>query len=243
VTFQAASVCDGKYDDGIAGPNPTRCTAAAGCGYPGCPSPSDVTLRVALRATELSPYRGVVLYVLGEPGVGKTTLVRQLMYDAFKPSVKKFTEPPDPKWTTVDDEICAAGYYRGTAFDGADTIPYNGARAALEFWAKRYRDRFPLTILDGARFSTRPSLDAIRRLAPDHAIAGVHLVGGAEARRDQRSAITGKVQRAEWVKGAATAARNFAQLIDATEISASHGTTHPNVAHRVRQLVESARRR
>lgn len=180
----------------------------------------------------------MVLFVLGEPGVGKTTLVRQLLYDSFRPSVKALTEPPAPKWTTVDGEICAAGYYRGDAFDGADTVPYNGAHAALMHWSASYRD-WPLTIFDGARFSTRSSLALLRSLAPDHAIVGVHLVGGAEARRVQRQVITGVAQNATWIKGAATRAARFAQLIGATTIDTTERDA--GVAPHARRLIDQAR--
>lgn len=175
--------------------------------------------------------RHTILFVLGEPGVGKTTLVRQLLHHPFNPSAKNLTEPPAPKWTTVDGEICAAGYYRGDAFDGADTVPYNGAHAALVYWSAFYRG-FPLTIFDGARFSTQPSLAMLRRLAPDHAIIGVHLVGGAAERRAARDRLT---QNATWIKGAATRAANFARLINATTVdTVEHG---PRVAQAVRELI------
>ena len=41
------------------------------------------------------------------------------------------------------------------AFDGADTVPYNGVRPALDWWAATTKPE--LTILDGDRFSNGPA--------------------------------------------------------------------------------------
>lgn len=41
----AADRCAGLYDDGIAGGNLTRCSPSAGCGFAGCPSPTDCAAR------------------------------------------------------------------------------------------------------------------------------------------------------------------------------------------------------
>jgi hypothetical protein len=158
----------------------------------------------------------VILFVLGAPGVGKTTVARQLLcFDALP---VQFTEPPAPKWSRCGS-IVAAGYYKGDTFDGADTIPYSGAKAALEYWASHYRDEVALTILDGARFSTAPSLARIRELAPRHAIVGVHLT--ADAAVDARRRARGSDQDPAWLKGATTRARNFAEQLGAFNIDAS----------------------
>lgn len=53
------TVCNGSHDDGIADGNPTRCSAASGCGRSGCSSEcragvSAVTARVNLDSSHLS---------------------------------------------------------------------------------------------------------------------------------------------------------------------------------------------
>ncbi len=191
----------------------------------------------------------LVLYVLGEPGIGKTTLVRAFLRDAlvrdedgFPGPVRKvsYPAPPSPKWTLAG-RTAAAGHYKGDAFDGADTIPYNGARAALEFWRDQIRPYTELTILDGARFATKPSLAFLREV-PGIKVIGVHLVApyDAVARRAQRCADAGtEPQNPSWVKGATTGARNFAKLIDAVEIDAKRSPLE--IAGRVFDVVSFAR--
>lgn len=169
-----------------------------------------------------------VLYVIGEPGVGKTALVRWLLRAASERHTNHaggrawtYTEPPAPKWTAAGITF-AAGYYKGEAFDGADTIPYNGARAALEHWHTHIAPHAELTILDGARFSTRTSLANLRGYGAQ--VLGVHLVAPLEAieRRAKRAEKAGTaLQNPAWIKGAATGARNFAALIGARDLDAT----------------------
>jgi len=185
----------------------------------------------------------LVLYVLGEPGIGKTTTVRFLLQDARireQPYVEQtYTKPPAPKWTIARD-VVAAGLYQGMAFDGADTIPYNGARAALEYWRDNLAPTARLTVLDGARFSTKPSLAFLRELGAT--IVGVHLVAAnaAAERRSARATAAGvREQSKNWVKGAASGAYNFAAAIGAHKIDANR--TALLVASDVFAFVEKVR--
>lgn len=186
----------------------------------------------------------LVCFFLGEPGVGKTTAVRFVLQDVRYQSAPyaepQYTEPPAPKWTRVRD-VVAAGYYKGQAFDGADTIPYNGARAALEYWRDQFAGSATLTILDGARFATKPSLAFLREVGAR--VIGVHLVAGsaAEERRRKRATAAGvPEQNKSWVKGAASGAANFAAAIGAVEIDA--GRNGICVAGSVIQVIQNARK-
>lgn len=164
----------------------------------------------------------IVLFVIGEPGIGKTTAIRAMVPMLAADSPIAPHEIEKPKWT-IASSVALAGHYRGATFDGADTIPYTGARAALDYWAANLQD-VKLTILDGDRFSTQPSLDYVR--ASGALVLGAYLHASdpdvAEARRVWR----GSNQDPTWLKGRVTKARNFAekvgaQMIDATRSSAS----------------------
>jgi hypothetical protein len=144
-----------------------------------------------------------ILFVLGAPGVGKTSLVR------------RFLEPDSysvirPKWT-VGERVCAAGHYLGNQYDGADTVPYNGVQEALRFWESELRTK-ELTIFDGDRFSNANVLDFFRRTVPEAKVEYVLLRASDEvlkARREER----GSNQNPSWMKGRQTKAERFAKAI------------------------------
>lgn len=163
----------------------------------------------------------IALFILGAPGVGKTTVVRQLVPALLPDSGKTITEIASPKWTVTTDRTALAGHWRGTTFDGGDTIPYTGARAALEFWRDNILSKVDLTIFDGDRFSTKPSLEFIR--ATGVRVAGVHLVA-SQTHLDLRRAARNSNQNETWLKGRVTKAANFARLIGAADIDAMRST-------------------
>jgi hypothetical protein len=144
----------------------------------------------------------IALWVVGEPGVGKTTLVREVLgrAGAERHLIAR------PKWTTVGG-LVAAGHYTGAAFDGADTVPYNGARAALDFWKQMLLNKATGTIFDGDRFSNV----AVREYIGDKAIQRCILMTGSpgfvQSRRDAR----GSKQDPTWLRGRATKALRFFQ--------------------------------
>lgn len=171
-----------------------------------------------------------VLFVVGAPGVGKTTFVREalLTQDAYLVQ--------SPKWTVSEaTRVVAAGHYLGATFDGADTVPYNGVKPALQFWKERFLpdDAFDLTVFDGDRFSNRPAVDTLKACGVK--LLCMHLTAPdtvADARRAER----GSQQNSTWIKGRVTKARNFAALdvFDRTlELDAS-----PPVEALARQLEE-----
>lgn len=152
----------------------------------------------------------ISLFILGPPGAGKTWLARRLL--AADDGVLALH--PSPKWT-VGESIVAAGHYTDAVFSGADTVPYTGARVALEHWATSYLETHAITIFDGARFSTRPSLEYI---AARSRVIGVHLDVPEETLARQRAA-RGSNQNLSWMRGATTGARNFAARIGAEHVT------------------------
>lgn len=157
----------------------------------------------------------LALFVVGAPGVGKTTLVRRMLGFPYV----AVTQKPDPKWTLSDDHrTIAAGHYIGGTFDGADTIAYNGAAAALDFWEAECLE-CQLTIFDGDRFSHG---SALTRVAQRARVVAVYLTASDELLTTRR-AERGSRQNASWMRGRATKAQRFFELFSRSLLAnASH---------------------
>lgn len=145
------------------------------------------------------------LWIVGEPGVGKSTLARALMGD-----LKNYTLHDKPKWTINQGTgplIVAAGHYKGEKFDGGDRVPYNGVTDALLYWRSNLREA-ELTIFDGDRFS----YEAVRKTFEEFGIrlACIRLTGNADEIAKRREARGH--QDATWVEGRWTKALNFSEL-------------------------------
>jgi hypothetical protein len=146
----------------------------------------------------------LVLFLLGSPGVGKTSLARRLLLSGGQEPTLLYR----PKWTFTDT-VCAAGHYKGGLFDGADTIPYNGAKDALEWWSRQFRD-WPLTILDGDRLSTKGTLEFLDRFGVQStAVLLKAYPSDLLSRRLKRHTN----QNVAWIKGRETKSERFAKEV------------------------------
>ena len=168
----------------------------------------------------------LAIFILGAPGIGKTTLVREFLAGEQLTFVEK------PKWTLASD-FCAAGHYKGTTFDGGDTVPYTGAADALEYWSANLL-HLPYVIFDGDRFSTRPSLEIVSEHAQ---VIGFHLHADDNLLDDRREERMSN-QNETWMRGRVTKARNFATVIQAHDLDAS--ATPGELAEMVRAAVRRA---
>ena len=122
-----------------------------------------------------------------------------------------------PKWSFTDT-VCAAGHYKGELFDGADTIPYNGAKEVLEWWSRAFLT-WPLTVFDGDRMSTKGTLEFLDRFnVQRYAILLQASPLDLIARRLER----GSKQNPAWIKGRETKSERFAEQVGAfTELNTS----------------------
>ena len=159
----------------------------------------------------------LVLFLLGSPGVGKTSLARRLLWSGGR-------EPTllhRPKWSFTDT-VCAAGHYKGELFDGADTIPYSGAKEALERWSQMFVT-WPLTILDGDRMSTKGTLEFLDRFNVQRTAV---LLKASSLDLAARRLERGSNQNPSWIKGRETKSARFSKSVGfSLELNTSYLTT------------------
>lgn len=166
----------------------------------------------------------IVLWLVGEPGIGKTTLARELI----EPASKMFAKP---KWT-VGSKVVAAGHYIGGKFDGADTVPYNGAKEALTFWREMLAPKAELTLLDGDRFSNKTAVEFFKSYVGPGGrprLLCILLKGEPElgvARRLER----GSDQNETWLKGRITKSTNFYESFPADDRATLHASAERTAA-------------
>lgn len=145
-----------------------------------------------------------LLYLCGAPGVGKSTLARELrsgwdteVHRAVRVPHVRLIKPATGRWAGME-----LGLPRDS-FPGTDTLSMSIAPRASE-WLKAVEVDFALG--EGARLATRPFLGGL------HA-AGVHVtllyLHASSALLEERWHARGARQNPAWRRGAATRAGNI----------------------------------
>ncbi len=157
-----------------------------------------------------------LVYLSGEPGVGKSTLMARLTEP-----YARYPQPPEPRIAPARDLLIMAGISRAPmavelgrrrdTFAGTDALPSAVIGDACAYLSVRALGEAPLVLAEGARLACRRFLTCA--VDAGWQVTLVHLYGQqlAAMRRAQRATALGKREQDErWVKGRATAARNLA---------------------------------
>ena len=150
------------------------------------------------------------LYVVGPPGVGKTTLMRMLKAEWLEGPPHQ-AWPKSLVWVTplfAPDRLVGLEIGRQRdAFGGTDALGMAVMPQALHWVGVA---RFPEVVLgEGARLGTAIFLGALGKRTD---LTVVHLVA-EEATLAERRAARGSKQDPTWMRGAATRAANTAQRL------------------------------
>lgn len=156
-----------------------------------------------------------LVYVIGEPGAGKTTAV-----DAYCAAYEPIDlDAPIPHRAWMDDGDLAfvtLGRHR-PPFSGTDTLAMNVQPVATTWLSHPASPR--LVLAEGDRLGNAKFLNAMRDVGRD--VTVVYLATDpdvAQARRTARSASTGTEQNASWVAGRVTKVSRLVETFDPVRI-------------------------
>jgi energy-coupling factor transporter ATP-binding protein EcfA2 len=161
------------------------------------------------------------VYVFGQPGSGKTTLMRAVCNGSKH--AYEATTPVKHRGYASDKGLFAVLGGDAFPFAGTDTLSYTTVKTASEWLEELSRCKAgSLVFAEGDRLANQIFFEKARkhyRLLTFYLCCSNHL---AEIRRSQRAEKHGlKKQSAPWVKGRITKAKNLAATCDPLTLDAT----------------------
>lgn len=175
-----------------------------------------------------------VIYLIGAPGAGKTTLTAEFTKDwvdtANHENPIKFRSHHTPQ-----GDALSLGWLR-PAFGGTDTLG-NTAILQIEPWLPNIAKEYSIIYGEGDRLANSRFFELAKSVGDFHLFyLNTNPMISAE-RRAKRSAETGKTQNPTWVKGRETKHKNLAFNYKAYEIP--DGLTPEQGANLMRTVIFS----
>lgn len=146
-----------------------------------------------------------MLYIIGVPGIGKTTIVDRLL----KGVEGDVNSVPYVSWTHYSYS-CAQLGYRREHFGGTDALGMAAQKhviALLDEW--RHNSRYRYILAEGDRLANKKFFEACIYMDINLTVAALVNDELAEKRREKRAAELGKEQNERWIGSRHTKVQNL----------------------------------
>lgn len=161
-----------------------------------------------------------LLYLIGDPGSGKTTAVEYLT----RRCPGEVQKVPYVAWTEYDRRVCQLGYQREN-FSGTDALGLASQKRVIAWLLEQSKHRYVLA--EGDRLANSKFFTAMMEAGVDLTVVTL-LVKERELRRrrSERNAALGRTQNDAWLAGRSTKLVNLwtewgtpQWTIDATDLT------------------------
>lgn len=168
------------------------------------------------------------MFVIGEPGVGKSTLTGKAFGHLERAEVDHQAAGGPMRellWQGSELLGCELGRRAGKhpeGYPGTDTMSMT-AITGVDDWLRAGADDLKVVVLEGTRVANKRFVEAA--IAGDHHLMIFYLYGPEAAR--QRRVERGSQQNPQWLKGRQTAATNFYRMCDKMSFASHAGDVGP----------------